>query len=92
MIYYAHDFSLNYGRLPIMWPWVNQPFGGRPPAWVERLAWTSVHVISRVVMVSGYAVGRWLCGMKGEYPEYTISLGPDDDENMEGNWAQMPLK
>lgn len=70
-IFYAHDFHLYHGHIPLVSLWMCwQIWPDRPPRWVERLTLRSLQVTSRVVMTSAYWIGLFL-GMKGEYEEYT---------------------
>lgn len=32
-ISYAHDSNIFHGRVPVIWPWMYQPFGGHAPPW-----------------------------------------------------------
>lgn len=70
-IFYAHDFYMYHGYVPVTWPWITQPFGGRPPAWAKRLQLRSLYAIGAGVMTLAYTAGTLFLGMKGEYEEYT---------------------
>jgi hypothetical protein len=72
-IFQAHDFHMYHGYIPVTWPWMCQPFGGRPPVWAKRLQLQSLHFIARAVMTTAYWAGTLFLGMKGEYVEYTPS-------------------
>lgn len=80
-IYFSHDFHVYHGRIPVTWPWLAQPFGGRAPAWAEHLQLQSLYIISRVVMTSAYWFGRLFLGMKEEYREYTPSGAHRDEKS-----------
>lgn len=79
-IYTAHDFHVPYGYVPVTWPWIYQPFGGRAPGWARRLELRSLYLIAWVVMRTAYLIGTLLLGMKGEYSEYTPSEIPGDEK------------
>lgn len=70
-IFAYHGVHLYHGYIPVTWPWIAQPFGGRPPAWAQRAQLQSVYLIARVVMTISYAIGVSLLGMRGQYDEYT---------------------
>lgn len=80
-IFFAHDFHVHHGYIPVTWPWIAQPFGGRPPAWAERLQVQSFYLIARVVMTWAYWFGILFLGMKGEYVEYTPSREHGDEKH-----------
>lgn len=79
-IFFAHDFRLFHGLIPFTWPWITQPFGGRPPAWATRLQWQSGYIIAWAVMTLAYWAGTLVFGMKGEYIEYTPRSGQADEK------------
>lgn len=79
-IFFAHDFHMYYGYVPVTWPWIAQPFGGQPPAWATRLQVQSFYIIAKVVMTWAYWVGILFLGMKGEYVEYTPRRGYEDEK------------
>lgn len=70
-IFASHDLFVYHGYIPVTWPWMYQPWGGRPPVWAKWLQLRSMFLISSVVMRSACLVGTWCMGMKGQYPEYT---------------------
>lgn len=70
-IFFSHDFNVYHGYFPATWPWVRQPWGGRPPNWARSLQIGSMYLISTSVMGLAYWTGTLLMGIKGEYPEYT---------------------
>ena len=70
-IFFAHDFHTSHGYVPVTWPWIMRPFGGRPPPWAERLQLRSLLFIAWMVMAINYWISTLLLGMKGEYVEYT---------------------
>lgn len=79
-IVHSHNFRMYHGYLPVTWPWIAQPFGGRPPVWVKRLELQSQYFIARAVMTAAYWIGTLFLGMKGEYVEYTPSTGYRDEK------------
>lgn len=70
-IFYAHDFHLYHGHIPLGSLWMHQIWPSRPPRWAERSQLRTLYIISRVVMTSIYWIGRLFLGMRGEYVEYT---------------------
>ena len=78
VIFYAHDFQLYHGHIPITWLWTAQLGGGRPPQWALDLQLRTYYLISRVVMSSCYWAGRLFLGMRGEYPQYTTRGGTSE--------------
>jgi hypothetical protein len=72
-IFLAHDFHVYHSYVPMTWPWITQPFGGRPPVWAKRLQMRSVYFIAKAVMTTAYWAGTLFLGMKGKYIEYTPS-------------------
>lgn len=73
-ILYAHDFREYHGYIPLTWPWIAQIAGGvRPPQWAQNLQTQTFYWIAGVVMATCYWLGRLVLGMKGRYPEYTVS-------------------
>lgn len=71
VILFSHDFNVYHGYIPVTWPWIHQPWGGRPPIWARRMQIRSMYLISTSVMGFAYWTGTLLMGMRGEYPEYT---------------------
>lgn len=72
MIYYHHDFRLYHGSIMFQLPWMLLSWGqSKPPRWTLVANIWSIFFFSKVVMISNYAFGRLLLGMKGEYSEYT---------------------
>jgi hypothetical protein len=74
-IFFAHRFHVYHGYVPVTWPWMYQPFGGRPPTWAKRLQLNSMYLIVRAVMTVAYWAAVLFLGMKGEYVEYTPRRG-----------------
>ncbi|KAF2434150.1 hypothetical protein EJ08DRAFT_646604 [Tothia fuscella] len=79
-IFFTHDFHVYHGYIPVTWPWISQPFGGRPPAWAKRLQLQSMVLMARTVMMTAYYTGTLFLGMKGDYPEYTPPRNRRDDK------------
>ena len=70
-MFYAHDFHLYHGHVPLARPWTAQPIGGRAPMWAYRAQAWSMRAISRVVMAACYWGGWLFCGIRGAYEVYT---------------------
>jgi hypothetical protein len=81
VIFLAHDFHVYHDYVPVIWPWILQPFGGQPPDWARQLQMQSFYVIAKAVMTTAYWTGRLFLGMKGEYVEYTPSRDLRDKKN-----------
>jgi hypothetical protein len=79
-IFFAHDFHVYHGRVPVTWLWMYQPFGERPPAWAKRLQLQSMLFIARAVMTAAYYASTLFLGMRGEYPEYTPTRDHRDEK------------
>jgi hypothetical protein len=80
-IFFAHDFHVSHGYVPVTWPWISQPFSGRPSVWAKRLQLQSMLFIARaVILTAAYYAGTLFLGMRGEYLEYTPTRDHRDEK------------
>jgi hypothetical protein len=63
-IFFARDFYVYHGYVPVTWPWIAQPFDGRPPAWAKRLPVQSLYIIARTGMILADWAGTPFLGMR----------------------------